>query len=79
MRFEVFMAARMMIMFFWVLMLCDLLVDANVSEKHTVSIFSPEDGDIMFLKNVRIYRRVYRAPKPRITTSSGKFKYTDCH
>jgi hypothetical protein len=30
----------------------------------------PEDGDSMFLRNVGIYRRVYKALKPR-TTSIG--------
>jgi hypothetical protein len=47
----------------------DSSVDASVSEKHTVSNFSPEDADIMFLRNVGNYRRVYTAPKPRRTTS----------
>jgi hypothetical protein len=28
------------------------------------SIFSPEDGKGMFLRNIRIYRRVYMAPIP---------------
>jgi hypothetical protein len=28
-------------------------------------IFSPEDGDSMFLRNVDICRRVHTAPKPR--------------
>jgi hypothetical protein len=28
------------------------LVEANVSERHTVFVFSPEDGDSMFLRNV---------------------------
>jgi hypothetical protein len=48
----------------------DSSVDANVSEKNTVSIFSPEEGDSMFLRNVVIYGRVYMAPKPRGTSSS---------
>jgi hypothetical protein len=30
-----------------------------------VNHFSPEDGDIMFLRNVGIYLRTYTAPKPR--------------
>jgi hypothetical protein len=45
-------------------------VEANVSEKHTVSIFSPEDGDRIFLQN-GIYRQVYTVPKPRRTASSS--------
>jgi hypothetical protein len=36
-----------------------------VSEKHTVSIFISEDGDILFLRNVGIYLRVYAAPNPK--------------
>jgi hypothetical protein len=34
-------------------------------------LFSPEDRDSMLLRNVGIYRRVYTAPKPRITSSSS--------
>jgi hypothetical protein len=45
-------------------------VDAIISEKHTVSIFSAEDGDGMFLRNVGIYR-VYTARKPRSRASSS--------
>jgi hypothetical protein len=41
-KFEVFMVVRMVMLFFWVLAPCRLLVDANVSEKHTVSIFRAE-------------------------------------
>jgi hypothetical protein len=41
MRFEFFTAVRMT-MFFWVLAPCESSVDANVSEKHTVSIFRVE-------------------------------------
>jgi hypothetical protein len=37
----------------------------------TVSNFSPEDGDSMFLRNAGIYRRVYTAPNPRRTSSSS--------
>jgi hypothetical protein len=46
----------------------DLKVDTNVSEKHTVSIFSSEDGDSMFLRNVEIYLWVPTASQPRRTT-----------
>jgi hypothetical protein len=45
-------------------------VDANISEKHTVSIFRTE-GDSMFLQNVGIYQKVDMAPKPRTTVSSS--------
>jgi hypothetical protein len=33
----------------------DLLVDTNVSKKHTASIFSPEDGGNTFLQTVGVY------------------------
>jgi hypothetical protein len=46
----------------------DLLVEANVSEKHTLSIFraevmhlSPEDGDSTFLQNVGFYQPIHMA------------------
>jgi hypothetical protein len=32
------------------------------------SIFNPENGDNMYLRNVDIWRRVYTTPKPRRTT-----------
>jgi hypothetical protein len=44
----------------------DSLVDANNLEKHTVSIFCPEDGDSMFLQNTGIYQ-VYVITKPKRT------------
>jgi hypothetical protein len=37
----------------------DLQVDTNVSKKHTVSIFSHDDGDSTFLQNVGIYLQVH--------------------
>jgi hypothetical protein len=37
------------------------------------SVFRPEDVDSMFLRKVGIYRRVYRAPKPRRTSSIEAF------
>jgi hypothetical protein len=46
----------------------DMLVDANVSEKHIVPFFRAEDGGSMFLRNVVIYWRVWTAPKSRIRT-----------
>jgi hypothetical protein len=60
-RFEVFTAVRMMMMF-WVL------------APHRL-VFSPKDGDSMFLRNVGIYRQVYMAPKPRRTLSSTLYSY----
>jgi hypothetical protein len=64
-RFEVFTAVRI-VMFFWVLA---PWVDTRVSEKHTIFIFIPENGDSMFLRNVGIYRRVCTAPRPGTTSS----------
>jgi hypothetical protein len=40
-------------------------VDANVSEKHTVSILSPEAGGNIYLRNIGVYLRVYTALKQR--------------
>jgi hypothetical protein len=41
-----------MLMLFCVLEPMDSQLDANVSEKHSVSIFSSDGGDRMFLRNV---------------------------
>jgi hypothetical protein len=50
------MEVKMSILFFWIVILCaDLQVDTNISEKHTISTFSPENGDSMFLKNADMY------------------------
>jgi hypothetical protein len=48
----------------------DSAANATVSEIETVCVFSPEDGDIMFLRNVGICHRVYTAPKPKRTSCS---------
>jgi hypothetical protein len=56
------MAMRMM-MLFWVWYHADLSVDADILEKHTV--FSHDDGGIMFLQNVVIFQQVYTVPKHR--------------
>jgi hypothetical protein len=45
-------------------------VGTNVSEEHTVSVFNPEDGSSMFLRNVGTHIRVHTASQPRIPTSS---------
>jgi hypothetical protein len=39
----------------------------------SISIFDPEGGDSMFLRNVGSYRRVYTAPKPRRTRLARKY------
>jgi hypothetical protein len=43
-RFEIYKAVRMKMMFWRCV---DSSVDANVPDKHTVSIFRAEDGDSM--------------------------------
>jgi hypothetical protein len=40
------------------------------------AIFSPEDGDGIFIRNVEIYRRVYTAPKTRTSSSSSSPPWT---
>jgi hypothetical protein len=45
MKFEVFTAVRMMMFYFWVLVLCRLVGRCQM----------PEDGGSMFLRNVGIY------------------------
>jgi hypothetical protein len=69
MRFQVSTAVRMVMKFFWVLAPCKLAGRCQRFGEHIVSIFRAEDGDVMFLQNVGIYRRVYTAPKPRISSS----------
>jgi hypothetical protein len=63
-RFVVFTAVGMMVMmfFFWILMPFRLVN----------SIFSPEDGDSMFLPNAGICLRVYTAPKTRTSSSPSR-------
>jgi hypothetical protein len=39
--------------------------DTNVTEKRTVSIYSLEDGDSVFLQNVGIYQWVCTVSQPR--------------
>lgn len=41
-------------MLFWLLLPLRLLGGTNILKKHAVFIFSPEDGDIMFLWDVSI-------------------------
>jgi hypothetical protein len=50
-EYELFMT----ILLFWVEMACRLLVDASVSEKHTVSVFSvtTQKNNIVILNTVR--------------------------
>jgi hypothetical protein len=48
-RFEVLPAVKISILVLWVVTPYGLYVDSNVSDEHTASIFSPEDGSITFL------------------------------
>jgi hypothetical protein len=43
----------------------------NVSEEHTISIFSSEDGSIMFLRSVGMYLLVHTALQPRRPTPTS--------
>jgi hypothetical protein len=45
------------------------VVTNTFSEKHAVSILSPEDGDSMFLRNVCVGLPVLMALQPRRPTS----------
>jgi hypothetical protein len=44
-------------------------VDANISEKHIVSIFRAKDGDSMCIRNVDL--TIYTSPKPKTSSSSS--------
>jgi hypothetical protein len=55
-----------------------LLVDARISEKHTVSLIGAKDGDGMFLWNAGISRWVYMVPKSR-TLPTSTFIVVACY
>jgi hypothetical protein len=55
-RFDVFTAVRVMVM----MIFCGLWRCVD---------FSSEDGDSMFFRYVGTFRGIYKAPKPRITSS----------
>jgi hypothetical protein len=44
------------------------MVSHNFSVDGNAAIFSPEKGDSMFLRNVGIYPRFYKAPQPIFTS-----------
>jgi hypothetical protein len=46
------------------------MADPIISEKYTASIFSPEYGGSMFLRNIGVYLQVHMASQPRIPTST---------
>jgi hypothetical protein len=52
---------------FWVAMLCGLIGRYQYYGE-TVSIFSSEDGDGLFLQNIDIYLQVHTTSQPRTTT-----------
>jgi hypothetical protein len=48
-------------------------VDANISEKHIVSIFRAKDGDSMCIRKVDIHLPIYTSPKPKTSSSSCSY------
>jgi hypothetical protein len=44
-----------------------IIINMYVSEKHAISIVSPEDGESMFLRNVGIYYKYARRHNPEQT------------
>jgi hypothetical protein len=69
-RFEVLTAVKMTMLFVWAVTPCRLEGrNSSVSEKHAVSILSPEEGVSMSLRNAGVYVLVYKASEPRRTTS----------
>jgi hypothetical protein len=65
---------------FWVVKLCELVIDNKVSEEHIASIFRAQNFSI-FLRNFGIYPQVLTALQPRTLTSTvdthhwNKFPY----
>jgi hypothetical protein len=51
-----------------------ILIQSNVSDEHTVSILSAEDGDSMFLRNFGIYLQAYTELQLKIKTPK-QFSY----
>jgi hypothetical protein len=56
---------------FWSCHLVNLHTDYNVSEKHKVSIFIPEERDGTFLRNVGTYQQANMALQTRRPTSTN--------
>jgi hypothetical protein len=69
MRLEVLTAVRMML-FLWD------LTPRKLVGGYQLFIFSPEDGNSMFLRSVGIYPRVYTASELKTTTLSHAFLST---
>jgi hypothetical protein len=70
---------KMSLLVLWVATPCEPVgrLDTTVSEEHTVSIFSPEDGDSMFLRNFGIYLQVHTVLQPtRPTLTLNQFSYS---
>jgi hypothetical protein len=55
----------------WSSVLCELVGRYLVSEEHSVSILSPEDGGNMFHRNVGICLQIHTASQPRRPTSTA--------
>jgi hypothetical protein len=62
---------KMLMLVFWVATPCGLVVDINVLQEHTASIFNPEDGASMSLGNIYIYLQIHMALLPKKPTSTG--------
>lgn len=58
MRFEFLTAVKMSILIVHVVTSCAHIGYTNVSKERATSTFSPEDGGMMFLRNVGIYIQV---------------------
>jgi hypothetical protein len=82
MKSEVLTAVKMSTLSFWVVTPCGLVCRyqrfgatycLHLQGWSHFSVFSPEDGDSMLLRNVGIYIRVRTASQPRRTTSTRNF------
>jgi hypothetical protein len=60
----------MSVLIFWIECLVDFLIDTNVLEERTASIFRAEDGGSMFLQN-DVCLQVNTALQPRRPTSTS--------
>jgi hypothetical protein len=56
-----------------------LYADTNVSDEHTASTYSPEDGGSMSFRNVGTYLQIHTAFKPRIPKMLTPFEPVGRH
>jgi hypothetical protein len=69
MRFEVLTVVKTSVLVFWVVTLCGLAYRyQHLGGTYCLCIFSPEDGDIMFLRNTGICLQVHMVLQPRRPT-----------